>query len=123
MQNSTQVVATSNLRRNDTMQLGRTILIAIAFSAVALAADQSAAEKELLKIESEWFQAYFHADAATMNRIEGEDCLVITGGPNRRNELEPLHKSRSFSRRSDHRRLVHRDPAFVVVRTVAKLLN
>ena len=83
------------------MQLGRTILIALAFSAVALAADQSAAEKELLKIENEWFQAYFHSDAATMNRIEGEDCVVITGSTNVKNELEPRQKNRNFSSRSE----------------------
>ena len=40
------------------MRLMKTMLMAVTFSVSALAADQSAAEKELLKIENESYQAW-----------------------------------------------------------------
>jgi ketosteroid isomerase-like protein len=79
-------------------------LILLACCAALFAADQSAAEKELLKIENDWYQAYLHSDAATMNRIEGEDAIVINGSASRSNELEPMRKGRDYSRRSDARK-------------------
>src|SRR4051812_18805060 len=64
------------------------------------AAPQSAAEKELLGLESEWYTAYLHSDASTMNRIEGEDMIVIVPMITQ-NQLTPMRKGRSFERRPD----------------------
>jgi hypothetical protein len=59
------------------MQLGRTIVMAIALSIVSFAADQSPAEKELLKTETEMYSAFLHSDLATLNRLLTEDAVWI----------------------------------------------
>ncbi|HEX4945345.1 MAG TPA: nuclear transport factor 2 family protein [Blastocatellia bacterium] len=40
---------------------------------------QNSIEQEILKLEKEWFEAYYKSDADIVNRIEADDYVVSTG--------------------------------------------
>lgn len=67
---------------------------------VAQNTGRSKTEQELIRLEDEWYKAYLNSDAETMNRIEGEDMIVITSTINTA-ELRPTQKKRSFAGRSE----------------------
>jgi ketosteroid isomerase-like protein len=75
----------------------KSTLTGLLLCAIGLSAQpsKSAQEQELLKVEAEWYKAYLQSDSATMNRLEGEDMIVITPTmlPSR---LKPLNKGRDL---------------------------
>ena len=60
-------------------------------------------EQELIRLEDQWYKAYLNSDADTMNRMEGEDMIVITPF-NNADDLSPMQKKRSFAARSAERK-------------------
>src|SRR5262249_2103333 len=41
--------------------------------------NQNSAEQEILKLEQEWYEAFLRTDTDTMNRLEADDFLIMTG--------------------------------------------
>lgn len=57
------------------------LILALAIPAIALAqekVDQSKVEQKILKVRSEWLEAYYKGDTETLARIETSDFVVIS---------------------------------------------
>ncbi len=60
-------------------------------------------EREILKLEADWYRAFLQSDSGTMNRIEAPEIRVITPDTTAEQFVSP-HPPRDFSRRSDAER-------------------
>jgi ketosteroid isomerase-like protein len=49
-------------------------------SSLVLGQNNKQVEDEILKLEKEWMDAFFHADIEAMNRIEADDYYVLHSG-------------------------------------------